>query len=61
MRYFEYLKNLGEVRATRVVATLINGMQGNTNCNNSINETYLPISMGYWSCCKRYMAGVMHA
>ncbi len=56
MRRFEYLKNLGEVQATRVVATLVNGMQGHANCDNSINVTYLPISMGYRSCYKRYMA-----
>ncbi len=58
MRHFKYLKNLGEVRATRVVATLVNGMQGHTNCNDSINMTYLPISMGYRSCYKRYMASL---
>jgi hypothetical protein len=56
MRHFEYLKNLGEVRATQVVATLVDGMQGHANCDNSINVTYLPISMGYWSCYKGYMA-----
>ncbi len=56
MRHFEYLKNLGEVRATQVVATLVNGMQGHANCVESINVTYLPISMGYRSCYKRYMA-----
>ncbi len=50
MRHFEYLKNLGEVRATRVVATLVNEMQGYANCDNSINVTYLPLSMGYRSC-----------
>ncbi len=26
MRHLEYLKNLGEVRATQVVATLVDGM-----------------------------------
>jgi hypothetical protein len=56
MRHFEYLKNLDEVQVTRVVATLVDGMQGHTNRDNSINVTYLPISMGYWSCYKRYMA-----
>ncbi len=55
MRHFEYLKNLGEVRATRVVATLVNGMPGHANPNDSINVTYLPISMGYRSCYKRYI------
>jgi hypothetical protein len=33
-RHFEYLLNLGEVRAMQVVATLINGMNGRANCNN---------------------------
>jgi hypothetical protein len=31
LRHFEYLKNLGEVRATKVVATLVDGMQGHAN------------------------------
>jgi hypothetical protein len=61
MRHFEYLKNLGEVRATRVVATLVDGMQGHANCYNSINVTYLPISMGYRSCYKQYMASLGYA
>jgi hypothetical protein len=56
MRHFEYLKNLADVRVTRVVATLVNGMQGHANCNNSLDVTYLPILLGYWSCYKRYMA-----
>jgi hypothetical protein len=56
MRHFEYLKNLGKVQATQVVATLVDGMQGHANCNDSINVTYLSISMGYWSCYKQYMA-----
>ncbi len=56
MRHFKYLKNLGEVRATQVVATLVDGMQGHANCDDSINVTYLLISMGYWSCYERYMA-----
>jgi hypothetical protein len=56
MRHFEYLKNLGEVRAAQVVATLVNGMQGHANHNESLDVTYLPILLGYWSCYKRYMA-----
>ncbi len=55
MRHFEYLKNLGEDQATQVVATLVDGMQGHTNCNDSLDVTYLPISLGYWSCYKWYM------
>jgi hypothetical protein len=56
MRHFDYLKNLGEVRATQVVATLVDGMQGHANRNDSLDMTYLPILLGYWSCYKRYMA-----
>jgi hypothetical protein len=39
MKHFKYLKNLGEVQATRVVAILVNGMQGHANCGDSINVT----------------------
>jgi hypothetical protein len=56
MRHFEYLKNLGEVRATRVIAILVDGMQGWANCKDSLDVTYLPILLGYWSCYKQYMA-----
>ena len=55
LHHFEYLKNLGEVRATRVVATLVDGMGGHANRDNNIDVTYLPILMGYRSCYKRYM------
>jgi hypothetical protein len=53
--HFEYLQNLGEVRATRVVATLVDGMGGHVNRDDNIEVTYLPISMGYRPCYKRYM------
>jgi hypothetical protein len=56
MRHFEYLNILGEVQATQVVATLVNGMQGHANHDDSLDVTYLPILLGYWSCYKRYMA-----
>ena len=55
VRHFEYLKNLGEVRATRVVTTLVDGMGGHVNRDDDIDVTYLPISMGYRVCYKRYM------
>ena len=55
LRHFEYLMNLGEVRATRVVATLVDGMGDHANRDRNIDVTYLPISMGYRSCYKRYM------
>jgi hypothetical protein len=53
--HFEYIQNLGEVRATRVVATLVDGMGGHVNRDNNIDVTYLPISMGYRQCYRRYM------
>ena len=53
--HFEYLLNLGEVRATRVVATLVDGVQGHANREDTVDMVYLPISMGYRSCYKRYM------
>jgi hypothetical protein len=55
LHHFEYLKNIGEVRATRAVATLVDGMGGHANRDDNIDITYLPISMGYRSCYKRYM------
>jgi hypothetical protein len=58
MRRFEYLLNLGEVRATQADGTLVNGMLGHANCNNGQDTMYLPISMGYRACYKRYMASL---
>ena len=55
LRHFEYLKNLGEVRATRAVVTMVEGMGGHTNRDDNIEVIYLPISMGYRSCYKQYM------
>ena len=40
----------------QVVATLINGMKGSANHNNSDDVMYLPISMGFCICYQRYMA-----
>jgi hypothetical protein len=54
-RHFEYLSNLGEVRAAKVVPTLVDGMQGRVNCNDASDMTYLPILIGYCSCYNRYM------
>ena len=48
--------NLGKVRATRVVVILEDGDMGQANCNDTINMIYLPISMGYRTCYKQYMA-----
>ncbi len=59
MRHFEYLMELGDkVRATRVVTTLVKGMQARVNRNDDDNARYLPMSMGYRNCYKRYMASL---
>ena len=50
------LLELGEVRATKVVATLSDGgVQGHANRDDRVDMVYLPISMGYQNCYKRYM------
>ncbi len=56
--HFEYHKNLGEVRATRVVSTFIDGMVGHNNRDASLDVTYLPICTGYRSCYRRYMSSL---
>ena len=55
LMHLDYLLNLGEVCATRVVTTLVDGIQGHANREDTIDQAYLPISMGYRSCYKRYM------
>jgi hypothetical protein len=40
----------------QVVVTLVDGMVGHVNRINVQDVTYLPISMGYCTCYKRYMA-----
>ena len=52
--------NLGKVRATRVVSTLVDGEIGQANRNDTVDMIYLLISMGYRSCYKRYMASLGH-
>ncbi len=47
-----------EVRATRVVTTLVKGMQARVNHDGDDNARYLPMSMGYRNCYKRYMASL---
>jgi hypothetical protein len=54
--HFEYLLELGEVRATRVIATLVDGVQGHANRDDTVDMVYLPISMGYRNCYQRYMS-----
>ena len=59
--HFEYLKQLGEVRATRVITTLVDGMIQQRNRNDataSSNVTYLPISLGYRPCYRRYLSSL---
>jgi hypothetical protein len=59
MRHLEYLMELGdEVRATQVVTTLVKGKQARINRDNDDNERYLPMSMGYRNCYKRYLASL---
>jgi hypothetical protein len=59
MSHFEYLMELGdEVRATRVVTTLVKGMQARVNRDDDDNARYLPMSMGYRNCYKRYIASL---
>jgi hypothetical protein len=55
LAHLDLLLNLGDVRATRVVSTLVDGVQGHTNRKGTIDHVYLPISIGYRSCYKRYM------
>jgi len=59
MRHLVYLMELGdEVRATRVVTTLVEGMEARVNRDNDDDERYLPMSMGYRNCYKRYLASL---
>ena len=56
--HFEYLMNLGEVRATRVVSTFVDGMGSHKNRDASLDVTYLPISLAYRPCYRRYMSSL---
>jgi hypothetical protein len=59
MRHLEYLMEFGdEVRATRVVTTLVEGMEARVNRDNDDGERYLPMSMGYRNCYNRYLASL---
>ncbi len=58
MRHFEYLLELGEVRATPTVTTLVDGMAGRVNRIDDADATFLPRYMGYRNCYKRYMASL---
>ena len=54
--HFNYLLQLGEVRATWTVATLVDGAAGHNNHEVADDEVYLPILMGYHNCYGCYMA-----
>ena len=58
MRHLEHLTKLGEVRATQSVATLVDGTLGHANWDEIDEAIYLPMSMGYRSCYKRYMSSL---
>jgi hypothetical protein len=57
MDHFHELTKLVEIRATKVVATLVDGAFGTVNRNNNEDEDdiYLPTSDGYRPCCYRYL------
>ena len=48
--HFDYLHKLGQVRATRVIATVVDGERGLTNREDTNGNIYLPISMGFRNC-----------
>jgi hypothetical protein len=50
MRHSKYLTNLGEVRATRVVSTVVEGMEEHTNRDVDDGAIYLPRYMTIHSC-----------
>lgn len=52
---------LGEVRATQVIATLIDGEQGHANREDTVDMVYLPTSFGFHPCYKRYMESLGYA
>ena len=60
IRHFEYLMELADkVRATRVVTTLVGGMEARVyRDNNDDDERYLPMSMGYRNRYKQYLASL---
>ena len=53
--HFNYLLQLGEVRATRVIATLVDGEQGHANREDTTDMVYLPMTFGFRPCYRRYM------
>jgi hypothetical protein len=55
MTHLQYLTNLGEVRATRVVSHMVEGMEERTNRDVDDDVIYLPRYMTFRSCYKWYM------
>ena len=53
--HFDYLHKLGEVRATKAIATVVDGARGLANQQDTDGNIYLPISMGYRNCYYWYM------
>ena len=49
------MHKLGEVRATKVIATVVDGAHGLANRQDTDGNIYLQISMGYRNCFYRYM------
>ncbi len=58
VRHFKILQNLDKVQATRVVATFVDGTINHANRDANLDVTYLPISMRYHTCYRRYMASL---
>ncbi len=56
--HFDYLHMLGEVRATKVIATVVDGAHGLANPQDTDRNIYLPISMGYRNYYNRYMGSL---
>ncbi len=53
--HFDNLHKLGKVRATRVIAKVIDGPRGRANREDMDGNDYLPKSMGYYNCYYPYM------
>ncbi len=48
--HFEYLYKLGKIRATKVIAKVVDGARSRANQEDTDGNIYLPISMGYFNC-----------
>jgi hypothetical protein len=61
MDHFYELSQLGELRATKVVATLVDGAVGTVNHKNNKEDIYLPTSDGYCPCYYRYLNSLWYS